>query len=108
MRSCAANSLECEGVVYFCVSVRDLVLFAIGSFRFWIAWMVRKFSVSMLDLVRLAIGSWSPAELIVTCVFLEFLLTFVVLRPCKLWPCGFFGHPWKWVLGILPELLVLV
>ena len=37
MRSCVANALECEGVVYFCVNVRDLVLFAICSLGVWIA-----------------------------------------------------------------------
>ena len=57
MKSCAANALECEGVLYFCVNVWDLVLFAIGSFRFWISWIDRKFAVSMMDLVRLVIGS---------------------------------------------------
>ena len=56
MRSCAANAHECEGVVYFCVTVRDIVIFAIGLFRFCISWMVCKFAVSMLDLVCLAIG----------------------------------------------------
>ena len=34
MRSCVASALECEGVVYFCVNVRDLVLFTIGSLVF--------------------------------------------------------------------------
>ena len=57
MISCAANALECEGVVYFYVTVQNLVLFVIGSFRFWIAWIDRKFAVSMMDLVRLVIGS---------------------------------------------------
>ena len=36
VRSCVASALECEGIVYFCVNVRDLVLFAIGSLVFWI------------------------------------------------------------------------
>ena len=57
MRSCVANALECDGVVYFCVNVRDLVLFAIGPLEFWIVCVGRKFDVSMRDLVRLAIGS---------------------------------------------------
>ena len=69
MSSCAAKILEFEGVAYFCDTVRDLVLVAIGSFRFWIAWMVGGFAEFMLDLVRLAIGSWSPLDLIETCVF---------------------------------------
>ena len=30
--SCAANALECDGVVQLCDNVRDLVLAAIGSF----------------------------------------------------------------------------
>ena len=67
--SCAANIIECEGVVYSCETVRDLVLVAIGSFRFWIAWMDGWFADFMIDLVRLAIGSWSPLEFIATCVF---------------------------------------
>ena len=70
--------------------------------------MVDAFSEYMLDLVRLAIGSWSPLELIATWFFWELRVTFVVLHPWKLWPCGFIGHPWKWVLGTLPALVVLV
>ena len=69
MSSCASNALECDGVIYFCDNVRDLVLVAIGSFRVWIAWMVGGFAEFLLDLVHLAIGSWSPLELIATCVF---------------------------------------
>ena len=60
MISFSANALECEGVVYFCDNVRDLVLAAIGSFRVWISWMVGRLDESMLDLIRLVIGSWSP------------------------------------------------
>ena len=69
MSSCAANAMECEGLVQFCDTVWDIFLVAIGSFRVWIAWMVGGFAEFMLDLVRLAIGSWSPLELIATCVF---------------------------------------
>ena len=29
--SCVASALECEGVVYFCANILDLVLCAIGS-----------------------------------------------------------------------------
>ena len=58
MSSCAVNALDCDGVVYFCDNVRDLVLAAIGSFRVWIAWMVGGLAGYMLDLVRLEIGSW--------------------------------------------------
>ena len=76
MRICDDNALGCEEVVYICFTVRDLFLFTIGSFRFWIAWMVRKFAVSMLDLVYLAIGSRSSAELIVTCVLFVIVSTF--------------------------------
>ena len=55
--SCATNALECDGVVYFCDNVRDLVLAEIGSFRFCMAWMVGGLAEYMLDLVSLAIGS---------------------------------------------------
>ena len=58
MSSCVANSLECDGVIYFCDKVRDIVLSAIVSFEVWIAWMVGGLAESMLDLVRLEIGSW--------------------------------------------------
>ena len=34
VRSCVASALECEGVVYFCVNIRDLVLLEIGSLVF--------------------------------------------------------------------------
>ena len=37
--------------------------------------------------------------MIFTCVFLVLLLPFAVLHHWKLWPCGFLGHHWKWVLG---------
>ena len=57
LRSCVTRYLECEGVVYFCVNVWDLVLFAIGSLVFWIVLVGCKFAVSLLDLVRLALGS---------------------------------------------------
>ena len=71
MSSCAANALECDGVVYFCENVWDLVLAAIGSFRVFVAWMVSGIFEYMLGMVSLAIGSWSPLELIATWVFLE-------------------------------------
>ena len=71
MSSCAANALECEGVLYLCDTVRDIVLVSIDSFRVWIAWKVCEFSESVIELVRLVIGSWSPLELIATCFFLE-------------------------------------
>ena len=58
MISCAANDLECEGISYFCVYVRDLVIVAIPSFRVWIAWIFGGFVEFMLDLVCLEIGSW--------------------------------------------------
>ena len=58
MSSCAVNAFECDGVLYFCDNVWDLVLAAIGSFRVWIAWMVGGLAGYMLDLVRLEIGSW--------------------------------------------------
>ena len=41
----------------------DLVLAEMGSFRVWIAWIVRGLVESMRDLVHLVIGSWSPLEL---------------------------------------------
>ena len=71
MSSCAANALECDGVLYLFDNVHYLVLAAIGSFRVWIASMVGRLAESRLDLVRLAIGSWSPLELIATWVFFE-------------------------------------
>ena len=69
--SCDANILECDGVVYFCDNLRDLVLVAIGSFRVCIAWMVGGLVEYMLYMIRLAIGSYSPLELTSTWVFLE-------------------------------------
>ena len=69
MSSCAAITLECDGLVYFCDNVRDLVLAAIGSFRVWIDWMVGGLVEYMLDMVRLEIGSWSPLELTATLMF---------------------------------------
>ena len=56
--------------------MRDLLLFAIGSVRVWIDWMVGEFAESIRDLLRLAIGSWSPLELIVT------FLNFVIVSTC--------------------------
>ena len=63
MRTFAANTLECDGVAYFCDNVWDLVLGVIGSFMDCIAWIFGGLVEYMLDLVRLAIGSWSPLEL---------------------------------------------
>ena len=57
MISCVASAIECEGVVYFCANVQDLVLFAIGSLFFWIFLVGCNFDVLLLDLVILAIGS---------------------------------------------------
>ena len=93
MRSCDANALECEGVLYFCVNVWDLVLFAIGSFRFWISWMVRNFAVNMVDMVRLAIGSWSSDELIFTCLFFGVFSTFCCTAPLKVMVMWFSWPP---------------
>ena len=93
MRSCSVNALECEGVVNFCVTVQDIVLFAIGSFWVWIAWMVGKFAASMLDLVRLAIGYWSPLELIVTCVFFGIVSTFCYTTPLEVMAVWFSWPP---------------
>ena len=63
--------------------MRDLVLFAIVSVRFWIAWMVGEFSESMCDLVILAIGSWSPLEFIVTCLVFGIVSTFFCTAPLE-------------------------
>ena len=52
-----ASALECEGVVYFCANVMDLVLFAIGSLLFRIIVVRCNFSVLLLDLVFLDKGS---------------------------------------------------
>ena len=54
MSSCAANDLECDGVVYFCDNVWGIVLATIGSFRVWIACMVSVHVEYMFDLVCLA------------------------------------------------------
>ena len=89
---CAANALECDGVVYFCDNVRDIVLVAIGSFRVWIAWMVGGLDESMLDLVRLAIGSWSPLELIANWVFFGILSNLCCTKPMKI-IAVFFSQP---------------
>ena len=61
--------------------MQDIVLVAMGSFRFWIAWMVDGLAESMLDLVRLAIGSWSPLGVISNCVFLGILSNFCCTTP---------------------------
>ena len=83
MRSCVANALEFEGVVYFCVTVRDIFLFATGLVRVWTAWMVGEFAESMHDLVRLAIVSWSPLELIVTCLIFGIVSTCCCTTPLE-------------------------
>ena len=83
MSSCAANALECDGVVYFCDNVRYLVFAAIGSFRVWIAWMVDRIVEYMLDLVRLEIGSWSPLELTATWVFFGIVSDFCSTTPLE-------------------------
>ena len=101
MSSFSANAIECEGVVYFCVTVRDLVSFAIGSFRVWIACMVGKFSVSMLDLVRLAIGSWSPVELIVIFVFFGIVSVFCWTTPLEVMVVWFSWSPLEVSVGYL-------
>ena len=92
MISCAANALECDGVVYFCVTVLDLVLAAMDSFRGCIAWRVGGLVEFMHDLVRLAIGSWSPLELTATWVFFEMMsgfccnTTLEVINLSLFWP----------------------
>ena len=64
-------------------TVWDLAIFAIGSFRIWIAWMVGGFAEFMLDMVRLEIGSWSPLELISTCVFFGIGSNFCCTTPLE-------------------------
>ena len=83
MISCSPNAIECDGVVYFCDNVQDLVLAAIGSFRVWIDWMVGGFVESMFDLVHLVIGSWSPLELTATWVFFEIVSEFCCTTPLE-------------------------
>ena len=70
-------------MVYLCFNLLDIVLAAIGLFRVWIAWMVRKFAEFMLDLVRLEIGYWSPLVLIDNWVFLGILSNFCCTKPMK-------------------------
>ena len=72
--------------------VRDLVLTEIGSFRFWIAWMVYGLAESMLDMVRLVIGSWSPLELIATWVFFGIVSNFCCTTPLEVMAV-FFSWP---------------
>ena len=101
MRSCIANALECEGVVYFCVTVWDLVFFAIGSFRVRISLVVGEFALSMLDLVRLAISSWSPLELMTTCVFFKIVSTFCCTAPLEVMDVCFSWSPLEVGVGYL-------
>ena len=79
--------------VSFFFNVRDLVLFAIFSLGFWISWVGRKFAVSILDMVRLEIGSWSSAELIVTCAFFGILSTFCCTAPLDVMAVWFSWPP---------------
>ena len=72
--SCAASARECDGVVYFCANVRDLVLAEMGSFLGWIYCIFDCCVDLMFDLVRLAIGSWSPLDLAGTWVFLGIVI----------------------------------
>ena len=71
---CAASARECDGVVYFCENVRDIVLAAMGSFLGWIPCMFDCCVDLMFVLVRLAIGSWTPLELAGTEVFLGIVI----------------------------------
>ena len=70
VRSFSASARECDGVVYCCVNVWDIVLDAMGSCLGWISCMFDCCVDLMFDLVRLEIGSWSPLELASTWVFL--------------------------------------
>ena len=91
MSSCASNDLECDGVVYFCDNIWDLVLAAIGSFRVWIAWMVGGLVGYILDLVCSEIGSWSLLELIATWVFFGIVSNFFCPAPIEVMAVFF---PW--------------
>ena len=93
MISFSANALECEGVVYFCYNERDIFLAAIGSFRFWIYWMVGGLVESMLDLVSLEIGSWSPLELTDTWVFFGIVSDFCCTTPLEVMALFFSWTP---------------
>ena len=101
MRSCATNALECEGVVYVCVTVRKIVLLVIASFRVFIAWMVCKFSASILDLLHLEIDSWSSLELIATCVFFGIVSTFFCTTPLEVMTVYFSLPPLEVGVGYL-------
>ena len=83
MISCAANAIECDGVVYCCANARVVVLSAIGSFKVWISWMVGGFVESMLDRLRLVIGYWSPLELIATWVFFRIVSNLCCTTPLE-------------------------
>ena len=91
MRSCIANDLECDRVVYFYAIVWDLVLSAIGSFRVWIYWMIGGISESILDRVRFVICFWSPLELIYTCAFFGIVSNFFCTTPLEVTAVFFLG-----------------
>ena len=83
VRSCAARARECDGVVYCCANVRDLVLSAMVSFIGCIYCMFDCCVELMFDLVRLAIGSWSPLELAGTWVFLGIVIDYWCNTPLE-------------------------
>ena len=65
------------------------------------ALMVGKFDASMLDLVRLAICSWSPLELIATCVFFGIVSTFCCTTALEVMAVWFSWPPLEVGVGYL-------
>ena len=57
VRSCAASARDCDGVVYCCANVRDLVPAAMGSCLGWISCMFDCYVELVFDMVLLVIGS---------------------------------------------------
>ena len=73
--------------------MQDLVLYEIGSFMDWIAWMVGGLAGSMFDRVHLTIGSWSPLELIATWVFFGIVSNFCCTTPLEVMAVFFYWPP---------------
>ena len=92
MSICAANTLECNGIVYFCDNIRDLVLAVIGSFRVYIAWMVGGLVECMLGMMGLEICSSSPLGLTATWVFFGIVNDFCCTKPLEVMAL-FFSWP---------------
>ena len=63
--------------------------------------MVGEFAESMLDLVRLPICSWSPLELIATCVFFGIVNNFCCTTPLEVMAVYFYWPPLEVGVGYL-------